>query len=191
MIPKRIIQCWFGSERPERIRQFMIGVRKHHPGWEVLVFHEDNVKDLGLDVADLKHRCVNWAGVSNVVRLHAVNKYGGIWLDSDIEVLKPFTPLLSRQAFAAKQDADRICNAVFGAVENHPWLQWQIRFQNRLLTQDAAEGVFLMTEAPRDGVEIIPTPWVYPFLYDVPVEKRCAMPSSYCIHHWDGSWTKK
>lgn len=190
MIPKRIIQCWLGGERPERIRQFMIGVRKHHPDWEILVFHEDNIKDLGLDVAHLKDKCVNWAGVSNVVRLHAVNQLGGVWLDSDVEVLKLFTPLLNYEAFAARQDTDRLCNAVFGAVEGHPWIKFQIEHRDELMNSDAANGVYLMTRAPRAGVEIVPTPWFYPFSYDAKPENRVASPSSFAIHWWDGSWQK-
>jgi len=168
----------------------MSSVRRHHRDWEIFIFNENSTKRLGLDLDHLKSKCVNWAGVSNIVRLHAVNQLGGIWMDTDVEVLKPFTPLLNHKAFAARQDEDRLCNAVFGAVAGHPWIKWQIQFQNRLMTQNAAEGVFLMTEAPRDGLEVLPTPWIYPFFYDFPPERKKAHPSSFCVHHWDGSWNK-
>lgn len=189
-IPFIVHQAWFGGERPERIRQFMIGARKFHLGWDIKIWNEDNIKDLGLDVAQLKDKCVNWAGVSNVVRLHAVNKFGGVWLDSDVEVLKPFTPLLNHKAFAARQDTDRLCNAVWGAVEGHPFVKWQIKHQDKLMTQDAATGVYLMSEAPRYGVQIVPTPWFYPWSYDSPVEARHPQPSSFAVHWWSGSWQK-
>lgn len=180
-----------GGDRPERIRQMMLSIRQHNLGWDIRCWHEGNVKDLGLDVNALKDRCVNWASVSNVVRLHAVNQFGGIWCDSDILALKPFNKLRAYKAFAAKQDCLRLCNAFFGAEPGHQWLEWQIARHERLMDADAAAGVYLMTDAPRNGVELIPTHWCYPYSYDTPAENRVPHRDSLAEHKWDGSWTKK
>lgn len=192
MIPKIIHQFWEG-ERPEPIRQMMISVRKHHPDWDIKIWHGGNVKDLGLDIAHLKDKCVNWASVSNVVRLHAINRHGGFWLDSDVQVLKPLTPLLIHDATAAFQtESDqRLCNAVFSAKPGHPWIRWQIANQERMMNADAANGVYVMTDAPRRGLTIVWTHYYYPFGFENPPKERIPPSSSFTDHHWDGSWTRK
>lgn len=188
-IPKRIIQCWFG-ERPEDIRQMMLTVSQHHPDWEILVFHEDNIKDLGLNFADLMDKCQNFASVSNVVRLHAVHVFGGYWIDSDVKCLKPLDPLLGYKATACFQDAEeRLCNAVFSAEPGHPWIKWQLERKELLLDADAAKSVYLMTEAPRDGLIILPQEFYYPFGFENPPKDRTPPDESYTDHFWKGSWS--
>ena len=189
MIPKIIHLFWAGAF-PKEMLPWHDSIAGHHPDWEINLWTPDTIEVLGLDCNALKFDCVNWAGVSNIVRLHAVNKFGGVWLDSDCEVLKPLDPLLERNAFAARQDGDRICNAVFGAVAEHHCLKWQIAREQQLRSEDAAQGVYLMSEAPRDGVTILPMEYFYPFSYNAKPEDRKAHPDSFLIHHWKGSWTK-
>jgi len=192
MIPTKIFQCWFGGERPDDIREMMISVRAMNLGWEVIVIHEDNAKDLlGLDIAYLKDKCQNWASVSNIVRLHAVYKYGGIFADADIKALKSFEPLRYYAAFSAMQDGNYTCNAFFGAEPEHPWIKFQIDRQEELMDADAAKGVYLMSMAPRDRVWTIPTHLIYPWHWDAPQEKRVPHKDSIVEHFWKGSWSKK
>lgn len=189
MIPRHLHQFWVGPIEPE-IAGMMSGVKLMHPDWTVFWWDDKTIERLGLDFNYLLARCKNMAGVSNVVRLHAVNQLGGVWIDSDCEMLKPIDPLLENSAFVAEQDAGRTCNACFGAVPQHPWIEWQIKHQERLMCEDAAEGVYVMSEAPRDGVTIVPTSYFYPFLWDTPLDERMAHPDSFMLHHWSGSWKK-
>jgi len=190
MIPYRIHQFWAGPDRPEDIRQMMISVREKHLGWEIRVWNEDNIKDLGLNFDDLMDKCQNFASVSNVVRLHAVYQLGGLFLDADVEVLKPMDRMLWHRANAAFQDEKYICNAIFSAEAGHPWLKAQIDRQDYLMNGDAARGPYAMTEAPREGLNIVPTNVLYPFHFDTPKGKWGTVPSeAICIHHWKGSWS--
>lgn len=188
MIPKIIHQVHFGGKPSEEITGFMRSVWVHHTDWKIMIWTEDDLGSLHLDIRDLMDKCGNFASVSNIVRLMAVAMHGGIYLDTDCEVLKPMDELLECEAFAAFQDAGRICNAVFAAERNHRWILWQLDNVKRLLSHDAAEGVYLMSEAPRDGVTIVPTSYFYPFDYHTPLDLRMAKPDSFLLHHWLGSW---
>jgi mannosyltransferase OCH1-like enzyme len=190
MIPRHLHTFWQGPKSKE-VSQFMYGMARSHPRWITFFWDAPSIELLGLNFKHLKDKCVNMASVSNVVRIHALSKYGGIWMDSDCEVLKPLDPLLKHSAFASEQDAGRICNAVMGAESQHPWIDWQLARQDRLMNADAANGVYLASEAPRDFLTILPTEYFYPFLWDTPLDERKAHPDSYLIHHWSGSWTKK
>lgn len=189
-IPRHLHQAWFGAKPTAEIIGYMAGVKAAHPGWTFFIWDETTIKYLGLDFEHLLFECKSMAGVSNIVRLHAVNQFGGIWLDADCEILKPLDPLLEYDAFAAPQDGDRLCNAVFGAHQQHPFIEWQVEREDRLKTQDAADGVYLMSEAPLDGVIILPTEYFYPFTHETPITDRKAHPDSFLIHHWQGSWSK-
>lgn len=195
MIEKRSHQVWFGEPMPEEFQRYREKLIRLHPTWEHMLWNEATVGGLGgLNLKALTSRLKNWAAVSNYVRLYVLDLYGGCYLDSDVDVIKPLDPLLKHSAFAAFQDdidGGRLCNAVMGATAGHKWIEWQIQNANTILTPDAATGVYLATKAPRDRLTILPTEYFYPFHYDDPPEKRVPKPESYCCHWWQGSWTKK
>jgi hypothetical protein len=92
---------------------------------------------------------------------------------------------------AAEQDGGRICNALMAATPNHPWVNWQLANRARYDQRDAASGVYLATDAPRDGLTLVPQRLVYPWLFDAQPEARVPHADSLLAHHWDGSWVKK
>lgn len=190
MIPK-ILHQFLAGEPSDDISRWMATVRKFNPDWKIVVWNPDDIIGLRLNCEDLKFWCKNWAGVSNIVRLHALNEFGGVWIDTDCEMLKPLDPLLEHDAFCALQDTNRICNAVVGAIPEHPFIRWQIARQEMLKCEDAAVGVTLISEAPRADVTILATEFFYPWSYSAPPGTRFAHQNSYCIHHWKGSWQKK
>jgi mannosyltransferase OCH1-like enzyme len=192
MIPKILHHVHFGGMPDGDMQLWMMSARIHHPAWKYCCWSESNINILGLDYESLLFKCQNFASLSNIVRLHALNELGGVYLDTDIEVLKPMDKMLQHSANAAFQDDKYICNAIFSSEAGHPWLKWQLGKQDYLMNADAARGPYVMTDAPRERVNIVPTKILYPFHYDTPKEQRGIIPSeSICIHHWSGSWQKK
>lgn len=198
MIPKHIHQVHIGQPPSGKVQRWMDTVRAVHPDWQYTLWTENNIPSLGIDLRHLIHVFPKAAGVSNAVRIKAVMDHGGIYLDTDVECLKPMDSFLEHEAFAAFQDyvPDDItkqffCNAVFGSVAGHPWLQWQWEHTSDWHKIAAHWGVDLMSQAPRDGVTAIPTHLVYPFLWTTPKEQRVVHPESICVHHWLGSWCDK
>lgn len=169
----------------DRLIAMLEGLHQYH------IWHDDNIAELGLRSDRLREEFGTWAAASNFVRLIALQRHGGIYLDSDFEALKPLAPLFDfGDCIAAEQDRGRICNAFMGATPNHPWINWQLANIARYDRKDAASGVYLATDAPRDGLTLVPQHLVYPYLYDAQPEKRVVHPDSLLVHLWHGSWTK-
>lgn len=172
-IPRVVHHVWLGGDPPERIQRMMITIDLINPkiGWQV--WRDTDMRRLGLNVDRLKDEFGTWAAASNVVRLLILQRYGGLYLDVDFECLKPLDKLFDEgDCLAAEQDGGRICNAFMAASPNHPWINWQLANRAKYDHRDAASGVYLATDAPRDELTLVPQHWVYPFMYDAPPEKR-------------------
>lgn len=189
-IPKILHQCWLGGGIPSKIYDWMQTVWKVNKGFEYRLWTEDRLRDEGFDLQQFDKKWKHAAGTSGGFRLLILEKYGGIYLDCDVECIKPFDELLNYEAFAANQDW-RLGNAVFGAIPYHAWIRWQIANIEGWPSDDAAWSTHLMNAAPREGLTILPNDTFYPWLWDVPLEQRRATDNTLAIHHWAGSWAKK
>ena len=192
-IQRRIHQVWLGGEVPEHLKRFMRSVREKHPDWEYRLWRDDDLAELGID-RDWGKNFPHPAQFSEAVRLKVVLDHGGIYLDCDVEALRPMDPFLRYPAFAAMakdpDPEDRVCDAVFGAVRWHPWIKWQWDRIEDWRDYRHPWGVWLMSAAPRSMVELIPVHLVYPFDWDAPEASRRPHPDSVLVHHWDKSWVK-
>lgn len=177
---------------PEDVARMVETVRAMNPDFQHTVWSEESLNVIGLDVPALiaQHDLPNLACASSFLRLELLKRFGGIYLDTDCECLKPLDPLLDYEAFAAEQDGNRICNAVIGSVANHPWIEWQIEHMGIFDIKDGSAWIYLMTATPRDGVTLIPPHWVYPWMYDTPEKLRVPHPESLLQHFWQGSWCR-
>jgi len=99
-IPKIIHYCWFGRKTiPAQYRKWMESWKKYCPDYEIIEWNENNYdvhKSLYMTQAyDLK----KWAFVSDYVRVDIINEFGGVYLDTDVELLKNIDELLMNDAF--------------------------------------------------------------------------------------------
>lgn len=101
MIPRIIHYCWFGpSEMPELAKNCIASWHKYMPDWEYKQWNEESF-DLDSNVyAREAYQAGKYAFVSDYVRLWALEREGGLYLDVDFEVFKPFDDLLFHHAFA-------------------------------------------------------------------------------------------
>lgn len=178
---------------PRDVRAWVKSVGDAHPDWSHIIWSEDMLVEIGINVRDLKVKYRSWASVTNLVRLILLQRFGGFWLDTDVEALDSLDrlPLDKYQALAAWQDGGRTCNAVIASEPNGEWIKYQIRHFDDLDQTDAASGVYLATLAPNNTLSMIPQHYVYPWLYDAPPDKRVPHKDSILCHHWLGSWSKK
>lgn len=122
-IPKTIHYCWFGhGEKPTVFQKCLESWKRFFPDFEIMEWNEDNI-DLSFSVfaqAALAEK--KYAFVSDVVRLKVIYDYGGIYLDTDVEIRNSFSSYLSCDAFFFFQNHNQINTGQgFGAVKNH-WL---------------------------------------------------------------------
>ena len=100
IIPKIIHYCWFGKgEMPELAKKCIESWIKYLPEYEMRLWNEDTF-DLDMyPYAREAYENRKFAFVTDVVRLWALEKYGGIYMDTDVEILKPLDDLLMLPAF--------------------------------------------------------------------------------------------
>jgi mannosyltransferase OCH1-like enzyme/predicted O-methyltransferase YrrM len=186
-IPRILHQVWLGGAPLDSVaRDWQRKLRELHPAWEYRLWTDETIRQL--PIAELLPLCRSPSSASNVVRLAAIAIFGGVYLDCDCEPLRPLNDLLDCGAFAAPEEQDSLCNAVFGAAAGHSWIQWQIINLPHYVSRDPPWGPKLMSAAPRDGLTIMPTTYFYPFLWRTPQAMRRAAPETYVIHHWNLSW---
>lgn len=120
MIPKIIHYCWFGSKNiPEELENYISSWRKYCPDYEIILWNEKNF-NLSSSAFTRKHyENKNYAFVSDYVRMHALYFYGGIYLDTDVEVKKSLDCFLIHDAFAGLESKDVVQTAVLGCKSNH------------------------------------------------------------------------
>jgi mannosyltransferase OCH1-like enzyme len=177
-----------------------------HPGWATITYRDPLPPGSWPCTAPYWDLCTSGAQFAGLIRLEALLKHGGIYLDSDVEVYRPFTPLLGVAAFAGWEDATTVPDAVVGAEPGHPaiaaCLTEAIR---RLRTGDTdwrtgagawstGPGVLTTILPGRDDVLLLPPGSFYPYHYTERDRRhedhKAAHPYAFAAHHWAASWLK-
>ncbi|MFV0518775.1 MAG: glycosyltransferase family 32 protein [Lachnospirales bacterium] len=123
-IPKVIHYCWFGGNKiPDEYNKYMESWKKYCTDYEIIRWDESNydvTKNKYMHEAYIEKK---WAFVSDYARIDIVNKYGGIYLDCDVELLKSWDLFLVDDFFAGFEDNKYIDLGLgFGAIAGHEYL---------------------------------------------------------------------
>lgn len=132
-IPKIIHYCWFGNGSKSELAQKCIdGWRRILHEYEFKEWNEKNF-DININIyVKQAYERKKYAFVSDYVRLYALYNYGGIYLDTDVEIIESFNQLLSNKGFIGFEDEELISTAVIGAEkENLLIKKWLDTYENR------------------------------------------------------------
>ncbi len=121
MIPKIIHYCWFGQNPyPPMVAKCINSWKKFCPDYEFVCWNEKNFDVNMYAYAKEAYALKKWAYVSDVARLYAVNKMGGVYLDTDVELIKPLESLLQYTSFWGFENKTSVATGLgFGAEQNH------------------------------------------------------------------------
>lgn len=200
-IPRIIHYCWFGnSEFPPLIKKCMATWEKHLTDWKIIRWDESNIP---ADVAYLNYALEQklYAFAADYMRFHVLHQYGGIYLDTDIEVIKDLSPLLCEEyeAFASSEAKSvvHINGAVLGGKPQALFFKKAMEkytYSNNFIFQPIPKILNQIQQAYPNSITILPFDYFYPYNpYDCeqPVKQLmyCDMtPNTYTIHHWYKSW---
>lgn len=100
MIPKIIHYCWFGGNPlPKKTRKFMESWKKYCPGFEIREWNETNFDVCCCSFVKEAYQEKKWAFVADYARFYAMYSCGGVYLETDTELIKPIDDLLEHSAF--------------------------------------------------------------------------------------------
>ena len=119
-IPKVIHYCWFGgNEIPKQNRVWMESWRRYCPDYQIVEWNEKNYDVSTNDYMKQAYDLGKWAFVSDYARLDIIARYGGIYLDVDVELIKCMDDLLKNDAFCGFESRRYVAFGLgFGAVKN-------------------------------------------------------------------------
>lgn len=209
-IPKRIHYCWFGKNTKPQLAEKCIESWKHFcPDYELIEWNETNVDLNACPVYVQKaYAMKKWAFVTDYIRLKVVYENGRIYLDTDVELLKPLDALLHHRAFLGCEGTEFVNTGLgFGAEAGHAFLLENMAVYDALNPIDE-NGNFVsspcphyttavlkdmgvifpiedITEAPA-GMTIYPNHFFNPYSWKT--EKLHISKETISIHHYSGSW---
>ena len=216
MIPKIIHLCWLsGDPYPPKIQACLDTWKKVLPDYEIMLWDTKRFDVNSTPWTKQAFEARKYAFVADYIRLYAVYNYGGIYLDSDVEVLKPFDEFLELPYFTGVEAGPGCVElAAFGAEKGTGWIKLMLDYyQNRNFIQE--DGTMDMIPMPTVMGKLIRAHYYWTLIktpeeFDpdpakicvLPVDWFCAHPvdgefgsryyvtkNTRCIHHYANSWT--
>ncbi|WP_421670517.1 glycosyltransferase family 32 protein [Rahnella sp. EDr1-12] len=125
MIPKVIHYCWFGrAKKPKSVQKYIDAFHRLKPeGYEIIEWNEESYPLEGNTYLLNAYKQKKWAHVSDFVRLDVLYNYGGIYLDTDIEIVGGFEDLLNLNLFMGFMWDCNLGTAVIGVAKGNPIIQ--------------------------------------------------------------------
>ncbi len=208
MIPKVIHYCWFGrGEMPQLALKCISSWKKYLPDYKLKLWNEDNFDINSIPYVKEAYEARKFAFVTDYVRLYALYHEGGIYMDTDVEVLKSLNDLLSLPAFSG-YESNKFSNFPTGLMAseaNGIWVKEQLDYytDRHFLQQDGSLDLTTNTQIitrimQENGFELTGKYQVYKdnmhcFEKDYFCPKTSTgiiklTKNTYCIHHFAGSW---
>ena len=208
MIPKLIHYCWFGrGQMPELALKCIESWHKYLPGYTLKLWNEDSFDINTVPYVKEAYEARKYAFVTDYIRLYALYHEGGIYMDTDVEVLKPLDDLLDLPAFSG-YESNKFTNFPTGLMASAAggvWVKEQLDYytDRHFILPDGSldmttNTVTISRIMKENGFELTGEYQVYKNdMHCFPSDYFCPMTStrvlkltknSYCIHHFAGSW---
>ncbi|CAH1225181.1 hypothetical protein PAECIP111892_05576 [Paenibacillus auburnensis] len=206
-IPKLIHYCWFGrGELPDLAKKCIKSWQEILPDFEIKVWNEDNFDIASNNYVKEAYDAKKYAFVTDYVRLYALFHEGGIYMDTDVEVVKPLDSFLEHEAFTGFQTIDELPTGLIASVSGNHWIKENLNvykeksFLKQDGTFDTTANVYSITNISKkmgfkegnDFHYLMNEVAVYPIEYfcakDFATNKLYVTENTYAIHHFAGSW---
>ena len=209
MIPKIIHYCWFGGNPlPEDAKYYISSWKKYLPDYTIKEWNESNFDLNSNNYVREAYDVKKWAFITDYVRLYALSTEGGIYMDTDVEVLRSLDELLNEKGFSGFERFDAVQTGIMASEKNHPFINEllheydNIHFVNENGKLDLTTNVVRITNtAQKNGLvlnnekQIVRDFTFYPKDYFCPKNPRTyeveLTTNTYTIHHFAGSWVSE
>ena len=209
MIPKIIHYVWLGHKpKPKKIKKCIKSWKKFCPDFQILEWNESNFDITSNKFVKDAYCDGKYAFASDVIRLEILYKFGGIYVDADVEFLKPIDDLLENEAFVGFEDSTYVNSGqIFASVannnliKNHIALYDSISFYDikniseitcpRIFTKLLVDKGLKLNGSEQiiEGLQVYPNDYFNPF--DTKTGKMIKTENSYSIHWSAHSWSNR
>lgn len=201
MIPKIIHQIWVGPNSiPEKSIRFINRIKELHPSFEYRLWTDNDITPDNFVNYHIIQMAQAYAQKADIMRYEILYRYGGIYLDIDMEVLKPLDELLMNDLIVCNEDAniDKLMSIGFiAAVPHNKNMLNSVQMIHTVVDRINKDNLALTT-GPHyfrkcitldNTVTVLPTHTFYPTHY----LQKGFIPSvfredTYAMHHWDKNW---
>ena len=206
-IPKIIHYCWFGGKELPELAKFCIASwEKYLPDYKIMRWDESNFDLNSNDYVREAYENKKWAFITDYVRLYALKNYGGVYMDTDVEVLKDITSFLDLKAFSGFDNEKQIPTGIMASEKDGRWVNELLKdydnkhFVNPDGSFDMTTNVVLITNTTKrlypfveknsyqDFGDVVFFPKDYFCPKNHEDGKVYLTDNSYTIHHFNGSW---
>ena len=209
-IPKVIHYCWFGKGKmPALAEKCIKSWEKYCPDYKIVCWNEENFDVEENRYAKEAYEAGKWAFVSDYVRLKVLYCEGGIYLDTDVELIKPIDDLIKETGYMGFDDNGIISTGLGFACEKGNELIGALLSDYDDISFILPDGSFDMTPCPdrntktlvrlgmnpenKDqvfmGIHMLPEDYLCPMKYHT--GRKVITKNTYSIHHFCASWTSK
>ena len=206
MIPHTIHYCWFGGKPLSTIAQKCIeSWKKYCPNYEIIEWNEANFDIKCCNYVREAYEAKRWAFVADYVRLYVLNVYGGIYMDTDVEVIKPLDDILNYEAVSGFETEKTIQTGLMACQKGQKLFAEflheydNIHFIDSDGTYDTTTNVVRITNAcfkygfvPNNKLQTIQNLTIFPKEYFCPKDYNTGeiniTKNTIAIHHFEGSW---
>lgn len=203
-IPKILHYIWLGGkEKPASVLKCIESWKKYCPDYEFIEWNEARFGLGRSKIVDYALSQKNWAYAADVIRVVALKEYGGVYFDTDLELVSPIDDLLQYDAFLSYESKYWVGSAALGSIPNHPLYQMlvdrylyedEIKFLSNPFSVHAfTTAMKLLYKVKFDGkfkvvnqIAILPSPVFYPINYITLKEERTSETRG--IHYYESSW---
>ena len=207
MIPKIVHYCWFGrGEKPQQALDCIASWHKYLPDYRFVEWNEDNFDVTANRYVREAYENRKFAFVTDYVRLYAIYTMGGVYMDTDVEVVATFDPFLHHHAFGGFESEGALLTGMMAAEQGSRWAKELLdQYADRVFVQP--DGSFDMTtnatkvteymlehglvlnNSQQDFPELCT---IYPMDYFCAKDHRTGVvrrtEHTVCIHHYAGLW---
>lgn len=215
MIPKIIHYCWFGQNPlPESAKKCIESWKIFFPDYEIREWNEDNFDVNTIPYTAEAYKLKKYAFVSDYARFWILYKYGGIYFDTDVEMIKPMNDLIAKGAFMGREQGNpmKVSDSLninpglgIGAPVAHPlykiilneyrqkhFVSWDGRITETVVTilSDLLKNSVM--KKMDSGILLCQSIMIYPPEYFCPLNYYTGQihitEETRTIHHYNASW---
>lgn len=205
-IPKIIHYCWFGGNIPAKFEKYIDQWHKKCPDYELKLWNENSFDLSSVEYLKKAVKAGRWAFVADYVRLAALYQYGGIYLDTDVELLGTFDSLLDQKLVFGFETSRQINGAIILAEKENPFIREVLDvyegrfFEGKDIVDTMIPIPYVLSKMVEqkgaalngdtqtvDGITLLSRDYFYPLSFEG--EGRCFTKNTIAIHQYAGSWS--